>query len=83
MTGRSTRQSTSLPSGSSIFSRFVDLDRDRVLVLPEVPVVHVLLADLERRDPHEIEERRIVERVGAASARVLSLPVSRKKPESG
>ena len=40
-----------------------DVDRDRVLVLLEIPRLHVLLADFERRDPDEVEECRVVEGV--------------------
>ena len=48
------------------------LDDDRVLLLLEVPVEHVLLAHFERRDPDEIEEGRVVQRVlGAGEGRVL------------
>jgi len=44
------------------------LDGDRILLFAEVSVVDVFLPHLERRDPDEIEERGVVERVASAKA---------------
>ncbi len=83
MVGCSTRHCDLAAIGQVHLFPLEDLDRDRVLVFPEVPVIGVLLADLERRHPHEVEESGIIERLRRRGLSVWSRPCSRKKPESG
>src|SRR4051794_35657170 len=51
------------------------LDRDRILLFPEISLEDVLLSYFQRRDTHEIEESRIVERIGRARLDLIAAPL--------